>query len=125
MSTDSFMVASTDTIPVPTAWQPPGQTFSGTDVRSGQLQLYNYLNPAEIQAWEVKARAHLEERGCLDAITQPRAKDLSTFSAENALSGSASLFVLHLWSARSVRHVLSTTAASVSGIPIPFSLILR
>ena len=72
VSTDSFMVASIDPIPVPTAWQPPGQTFSGTDVRSGQLQQYNYLNPAEIQAWEVKARAHLEERGCLDGVARRR-----------------------------------------------------
>ena len=56
------MVASTDPITVPPAWQAPGEVFSGTDVRSGQQQQYNYLNPAEIQSREIKVRAYLEER---------------------------------------------------------------
>ena len=52
-------------------------------MRSGQQQQYNYLNPAEVQSWEIKVRAYLEQHGCLDAITDPRAKDHATFAAEN------------------------------------------
>ena len=56
--------------------------MTGTDARPGQQQRYNYLNPAEIAAWEVRARAYLEERECLDAISDPRVKDASAFAAE-------------------------------------------
>ena len=66
MNTDSFMVASTDPIPVLAAWQPPGQVFFGTDVRPGQQQEYNYLNPASIEAWDIKSIA-AAEFGMVDA----------------------------------------------------------
>ena len=79
---DSFMVADSVPIAVPPAWEAAGQFLTGTDVKPGQQQRYNYLNPAEIACWEVRARAYLEDRDCLDAITDPRIKDESTFAAE-------------------------------------------
>ena len=79
---DSFMVADSVPIAVPPAWEAAGQILTGTDAKPGQQQKYNYLNPAEIACWEVRARAYLEDRECLDAITDPRIKDESTFAAE-------------------------------------------
>ena len=45
---DSFMVADSVPIAVPPAWEAAGQFSTGTDVKPGQQQRYNYLNPAEI-----------------------------------------------------------------------------
>ena len=45
---DSFMVADSVPIAVPPAWEAAGQFLTGTDVKPGQQQRYNYLNPAEI-----------------------------------------------------------------------------
>ena len=73
---------------MPTAWESPGEAFSGIDVRSGQLQQFNYLNPASIDQWIIKVRAYLDERGCLKALTDPRVKDLATFSAEYSAASS-------------------------------------
>ena len=82
------MVADSDPISVPTAWQSPGEVFTGQDVRPRRLQRFNHLNPASIEAWVVKARAYLDERGCLEAIDSPQINDAAAFTAENPLNSS-------------------------------------
>ena len=76
------MVADSVPIAVPPAWQSPGEIFTGIQAKPGQQQKYNHSNPAEIACWEVRCRAYLEDRDCLDAIRDPRIKDFGTFAAE-------------------------------------------